>query len=308
MRSVSKIVVLALLLVALAMPFGAGTVLAQGMSRPATLVRFEGIVESRPEGKVGMWVIGGQSVVAVEETRLIEEHGAAEVGARVLVVARKLDDTLQAVEIAVRPPEVPMVSILGPISEIDVDYIVVNEQTINYDRSTRIVGAREVGVTVMVHAKVLPEGYLATLIMVRPEVQRRIVEFSGTIESIGETEWTVGGRAVKVSPRTVIRGEPEVGLEAKVRALRQNDGSLLALVIQVVPAPEVVEWTGVIERMPSSGQGAWLIGGRKVLVNRQTEIIGSPKVGDTAHVKAFRYHNRGLVATLIEVLAVTVEE
>ena len=42
---------------------------------------FKGIVESRPEGKVGTWMIGGRQVVVTERTRLKEEAGPLVVGA-----------------------------------------------------------------------------------------------------------------------------------------------------------------------------------------------------------------------------------
>lgn len=42
---------------------------------------FYGKLESRPEGKVGTWVIGGRQVVVTETTRLDEDDGPLVVGA-----------------------------------------------------------------------------------------------------------------------------------------------------------------------------------------------------------------------------------
>jgi hypothetical protein len=42
---------------------------------------FDGIIESRPDGKVGTWVVGGRSVDTTESTRLEEEHGPLRQGA-----------------------------------------------------------------------------------------------------------------------------------------------------------------------------------------------------------------------------------
>jgi hypothetical protein len=42
---------------------------------------FLGTIESRPDGKAGTWVIGGQQVVVTERTRLDEDHGPLLVGA-----------------------------------------------------------------------------------------------------------------------------------------------------------------------------------------------------------------------------------
>ncbi len=41
---------------------------------------FDGIIESRPDGKAGTWVVGGRSVEATERTRLEEKHGPLKVG------------------------------------------------------------------------------------------------------------------------------------------------------------------------------------------------------------------------------------
>ena len=42
---------------------------------------FYGIIESRPDGKVGTWVVGERSVMVTEDTDLDEDHGPLKVGA-----------------------------------------------------------------------------------------------------------------------------------------------------------------------------------------------------------------------------------
>ena len=42
---------------------------------------FHGIIESRPDGKAGTWVVGGRSVEVTEHTDLDEDHGPLRVGA-----------------------------------------------------------------------------------------------------------------------------------------------------------------------------------------------------------------------------------
>jgi hypothetical protein len=46
---------------------------------------FYGIIESRPEGKAGAWVIGGRQVMVTDKTKLEEDHGPLVVGACVEV-------------------------------------------------------------------------------------------------------------------------------------------------------------------------------------------------------------------------------
>jgi hypothetical protein len=46
---------------------------------------FYGIIESRPEGKAGIWVIGGREINVTENTEFDEDHGPFVVGACVEV-------------------------------------------------------------------------------------------------------------------------------------------------------------------------------------------------------------------------------
>lgn len=50
---------------------------------------FYGIIENRPEGKVGTWIIGGRSVEVTERTDFDEDHGPLTKGACVEV---EIDD------------------------------------------------------------------------------------------------------------------------------------------------------------------------------------------------------------------------
>ena len=61
---------------------------------------FYGIVESRPDGILGTWVIGGKSVEATEITRLDEDYGPIKVGSCVEV---DIDDG-KVEEIESEPP------------------------------------------------------------------------------------------------------------------------------------------------------------------------------------------------------------
>lgn len=61
---------------------------------------FYGIVEKRPEGQVGTWVIGGRSVEVVESTEIDTDHGELSIGACVEV---DIDDG-KVEEIESEPP------------------------------------------------------------------------------------------------------------------------------------------------------------------------------------------------------------
>ena len=320
-----------LLLAGLVLPLGGEVALADLDDPPPIaitaqpLVRFQGVVSSRPEGtNIGTWVIADRSVRVVETTRIDEEQGPAEVGVHVSVIAKRPDvnDTseveLEAILIRVLPPvaSIRPIIIRGRVTELETTYLVVNELKILYDRSTHIEGYLEVGAFVKIRAIHTSAGLKALTITVLP-VDDKIIEFGGVIEYIGHPAWVIDGRKVKVTRQTRIFGRPRVGLYAKVRAVVESNGELLALTIHVQNEwPHKVEWTGIIEQLPpqvstevSDGYvGRWVVGGRTVLVTRRTEIVGTPRVGLTAHVVALRYPRRPLVAMKIEVLNLTPAE
>ncbi len=64
----------------------AGLVIAQSIALSAWAEDdFYGVVESRPETKVGTWVVGGRTIEVTEETELDEDHGELTGGACVEV-------------------------------------------------------------------------------------------------------------------------------------------------------------------------------------------------------------------------------
>jgi hypothetical protein len=73
--------------------------------------------------------------------------------------------------------------------------------------------------------------------------------------------------------------------------------------------PEKVEWRGVIEQLPPNITiypptyiGRWVVGGRLVWVTRETDIVGTPRIGLWAHVVAHQYPQGPLVAKRIRVI------
>ena len=316
--------VTAALLVATSL-FGLGSQIATAgprEPRPADvsserLLRFRGVVSSRPEDNTGSWEISGRPVQVVEATRIDETQGAAEVGVHVMVVARRASTTnaqsiLEAVVIqVVRPPPNPPVTIRGEVTRLDASSLVLDDIRILYDRSTESYGRLHVGAWVKVLAIRTDAGLKALLICVLP-TEDCLLEFEGNIERIGHPHWVIEGRRVIVTRQTRIIGRPKVGLIAKVRAVRQPSGMLLALVIAVQNAePLEVEWMGQIERMPPSVSveplhysGEWVIEGRTVLVTWGTHVAGTPGIGLTAHVTALQYPGRPLKATQVRILSV----
>lgn len=146
-------------------------------------------------------------------------------------------------------------------------------------------------------------------------------EIKGTVETIGDSLWVIGGFNVAVNASTELYTGLAVGSFAKAEGTLQADGSLLAREIKPAemdddggddsnddsdddsdddhgtPMPGTkVEFKGVVE---SISTGLWVIGGRTVVVTAQTRIEGSPQVGDYVEVKAYAANNT-LTASQIE--------
>jgi hypothetical protein len=294
MRKRSRVWVVVVLFATLAVTF-TGTVAADEKTGLLPIVRFEGIVDSRPADQVeGTWVISGQHVEVIARTRIVEQKGPAEKGARVVVNATRSGDQLTALQIRVVEPAQATVRIKGIVGELPKEdgqtYVVVNGLKVAHNEDTEINGELDVGVLVKIEALVAGSGFTATKIEVLgfPWIPR-IVEFEGTIESVENSTWVVDEHEFTVSERTIIIGPAEVGKHAEVRALEQSDESLLALWIRIKEEPEIKSWEGLIDRLPWLRWGFWLVDGEAVLVTPLTEITGlEPEVGKWALVEAQR--------------------
>ena len=297
------------------------SVLAQGLQLPPAgnraLVRFAGEIKSRPsDSPLGTWVVGDKTITVVEATMIDETRGGATVGAQVQVIARSLPATdtrsvaLEAILIRVleagRLARVFVVR--GIVLETQPGFFAVNGMRILYDTSTPGAGDLQEGVMVIVWATRTSEGIRA--LRIRAEANPLpIVEFEGVIRRLSRELWIVDGRRVRVTASTVIDGTPAPGAIARVRGYAQRNGVVLALVITIIEQPQVVEWTGRIERIPPTitiyppvYTGRWVVGGREVWATPETIVTGTPRIGLLAHVVARPESGRLLKAIKIQVL------
>lgn len=170
---------------------------------------------------------------------------------------------------------------------------------------TRFVGQPQVGDRVEVKFHVDAQGHAVADRVRKEDAEQPAdeVEFSGTVETITGSQWTISGRMVQVNASTLIEGNPKVGDTVEVHARNSAQG-LVATRIQAEdkdPQPQPpeqrhVEFEGVVQ---STG-ATWTISGRVVTVNAATRISGSPKKGDTVKVEAAQMADGTLVALEIE--------
>lgn len=163
------------------------------------------------------------------------------------------------------------------------------------------------------------------------------IEFTGLVESIGDTTWQVGGQTVLVTAETEIRDDPQVGDVVEVRARRDTQGVLTATRIRLensgpggststsppgsgggpTPTPIVgtpgptqtpdvtetdeppeTEFEGTVTAINGS---VWTIGGQQVIVTGDTELEDNPGLGSFVEVRAWQYPDGTLVARRIRV-------
>ena len=199
-------------------------------------VKFEGAISNI---SATLWVVEGQEVRVNADTAIDEQKGRAEVGAWAQVKAtRQADGSLLATKIVIkRPKEAPSepVEFQGVIESLSDTTWVISGVAVAIAGDTAIEGTPQVGSVAEVKAIRRADGsLLAKRITVRkPEEEAAVVEFEGSIESIGDTMWVIDGRAVAIDANMVIEGKPQVGFIAEVKAIQRADGSLLATRIEV---------------------------------------------------------------------------
>ena len=277
-------------------------------------IEFKGQIEAI-DGQ--LWTISGREIIVDAVTVINDSHGPAVVGAAVEVKAEQLaDGSLHALRIKVETPEtpdLPQVEFNGTIDSIGVDQWTVGGRVVLVDVRTQFIDEHAplvVGALVDVMARQQADGSLwaESIRSRKPEdVGRPEIEWEGTIESMSAVSWTVASQIVLIDPDTVIdesEGPAQVGAQAKVTAVQQADGTLLARRIRIqndVPDGSKTEFRGTIEVMTPS---SWTVSGQIVAVDNNTlfDHLDRAALGATAEVKARRLADGTLLALKIEVV------
>jgi hypothetical protein len=202
------------------------------------------------------------------------------------------------------PPREIKVRFTGTIDAISAQAWTVDGQTVRIDANTRIdasAGPAAVGGTATVLALRQEDGSLLAIeiqVAPPPPTPEQPFEFQGLIESWSATQWVVSGHVLTIDGDTVIKGSPQKGLLAAVKALRQSDGSLLAKSIVVQLPTEEVQFEGVIQ---SISEGQWVVEGVTVWIDAETQIGGTPAVGAVAEVQGLQLPDGAVLARRIQV-------
>jgi len=295
-------------------------------------VRFMGTVAEILEG--GIWILdtpgGPQEIVVNDGTRFVETLGEAKVGACVWVVAQVMPDgTLLALVITVREPDpergkplhfsgeielLPGESVEGTWHE-DVEglWLVGEYEFLVTDRTVILPEGVEPaeGDWARVNAFRQPDGSLwaKKVTVLEAGTDEIAVTFTGIVQTYPSEppytgDWVISNITVTCAISTQVIGTPGVGLLAKVKAVLEPDGTLIATKIQIRNAlPISVKFRGVIRSFAPapSYQGPWKIGVVNVVADLNTVIDGTPEIGLMARVEGLPQTDGSVLATVITV-------
>jgi len=287
--------------------------LAQTITLVPPDARLKGPVQSMPaQGKVGDWVIAGQTISVTARTRFSDRRPITTT-TWVDVLFREKDGALVALTIrrAEADPETP-VEVWGAIKPApDTGHWDLSSIPLTVDAQTQITGTAKIGLVARAAATLQADNtLLANKIKVewteRPaRPPQTMVTITGTVESLPPGRmffgvWAVSGKLVVVTPMTHINqtnGHVAIGAEVRVTG-RQQPNMIWATDITVVTGSTIVgvpiRFWGKIEALPASGLvGAWTVAGKQVTVTDTTRIEGSrfAIVGANAFVEGIKASN-----------------
>ena len=187
---------------------------------------------------------------------------------------------------------------------------IVSGNAVALGPETKIEGALAVGRALLIEAELKPDG---TLLAREVEGDGRHLdglgraELTGIFQKVheGTGAWIISGLEVSVSATTDTDGVPTPGALVNVRALLDQNGSLVAREVQNLGGSTDNE--GVTGQLKLVGvfqgvdaQGKWIVNGAEMAVGPSTQLEGFPGTGRSIRVKAMVGKDGSLLAWNIE--------
>ena len=260
----------------------------------------------------------GLVVIDVSHATINNDHGGTATIAPGSMIFAVLQSSTSLVASSVVVTSVPQATLSGPVQAINASAgtLQLLGLTIHTDSSTSFGGGHDVhGLSdiavndnVIVSANAAGTSLLATSILVFPSMPQMLPALlHGTVKNIGTDSWVItdshkGDTTVLVNAQTKILGSPKVGDTVDVLANVDSAHNYVAISISVSPSAIQVHVSGVVKMInpnlslapcPQTGcvVAVWIIGpavglGPDFMVNQtaQTQLVGSPKVGDHVEV------------------------
>ncbi len=202
------------------------------------------------------------------------------------------------------PPRVIWVVFSGVIQSVSKSEWKVGGREVVLTEKTELRTERgaqaEIGSWAIVEATKRSDGsWLARKIVITKSPKAVTVDLQGEILSISGVQWNVGGSTILVPASASVHGTPVVGAFALVTAIRQPDGTLVAKEITIRTREEVT----FEDQITSISSGEWVVGNVIVKITPDTQVDGTPHVGDTAQVDGWQNDDGSVEAVRIIVLA-----
>jgi Domain of unknown function (DUF5666)/Domain of unknown function (DUF5667) len=179
----------------------------------------------------------------------------------------------------------------------------IGDITVDTDANTEFIGNPGVGSLVEAELLIRPDGsYLALLIkeLGRPTTTPEPYEFTGVVKTIAVDQWTVGDTQVGIDKDTTIDVGIQVGDFVKVDAERRSGGEIWAKFIRKLT--QTYQFSGRIESIIDD---TWIVEGHSFKVTRNTQITGSPAIGDYVDVEVVELPDGSLEAIMVYVVPPT---
>jgi hypothetical protein len=239
-------------------------------------------------------------------TNMTQSDGRPDLGSTVEVRAARLEDG-RLIALTVRQTAPPVeglwVRVNGAITGAYDSTWLINDRPVVFNAATNLVGWLQPGSTVEVSGLLRSDGTVLAR-DVQVQTSRAEVNLTGPVAERTTDQWIVAGVPVRVSAATYIDESQALAVQsqgASVRAVRQNDGTLIARsIITLVDEPAA---SVTLKDTVTAHEGdRWTVGGWTVMADAQTRVVsnGDP-VGRSAEVSAERLPDGTLLASRIAV-------
>jgi mannose-6-phosphate isomerase-like protein (cupin superfamily) len=271
----------------------------QPPTSPQFLITGEGIVS-----EIGAdWIIGGQAFRVTESTLII---GDPKVGDLVYVEGRLLADGVRLADriTLLQTAAANRFSLSGEVEMIGDTAWTVAGQTITVDEETLIDAGIALGDRVRVEGIIQPGGELLAERISRLDPDTGYpFHFTGVVQTIGDTAWTISGQVVRVNEETAVSPEIVVGDVVAVNGRVLPGNIWLAESITLVQSVGGdFEFTGDVQSIDP-----WLVANISFQTRPWTAIADDIAIGDIVRVRGIILEDGTWVAAAIERLDDTAE-
>lgn len=187
---------------------------------------------------------------------------------------------------------VALVSFEGRVAQIGATTWIVDDVRVLINEDTHIIGDIQVDDEIEVEGETRPEGYLLAF-----ELHKRLMTLVGRVDQIGADHWEIDGHIVALIRESDIKDEISIGdfvialvavaddYSLSLIEVRLEDGEQDEQALRLTPDPggEQVEFTGIVESM---GSNTWIVDGRLIRIEANTNIDEDIEIGDTVRVRA----------------------